>query len=261
MGLIERASANVKVKLTDFEGPIDLLLHLVREHKLDIKTVKLGDMTHQYLAYLEELPQLDLDLASEFIEVGATLVEIKSRQILPKPVAEVEGAIDPEVELRQRLEEYALFQGATENLRPMENVNRFYRAPAVAKVTTEWKLTGVGFEDLTDALAAILARVGKNAVKIEKTTIRLDRFTVRDKIKDVVGRLKSATALRFSELFEDDMTRSEVINTFLAVLELLKNQIIAARQDADFGDIEIIKGGQYDEHGDNSVDGSEWGNI
>ena len=84
MGLIQRANEEVKVHLTDFDGPIDLLLQLVREHKLDIKTVRLGEMTSQYMQYLTELPTLDLDLASEFIEVGAILVEIKSKQILPK---------------------------------------------------------------------------------------------------------------------------------------------------------------------------------
>ena len=113
MGMIQRASEEVKVHLTDFDGPIDLLLQLVREHKLDIKTVRLGDMTAQYISFLNELDTLDLDLASEFIEVGAILVEIKSKQILPKPVEEEEEPEDSEALLRQRLEEYALFKDAS----------------------------------------------------------------------------------------------------------------------------------------------------
>ena len=220
MGLIQRANEDVKVHLTDFDGPIDLLLQLVREHKLDIKTVRLGDMTAQYMQYLTELPTLNLDLASEFIEVGAILVEIKSKQILPKLEEEKAEEIDEEEQLRQRLEEYALFKDASETLKTMDDVGRFYRAPAILKVNTSWKLDGVTFDDLTNAFTAILARVGEKAAKVEKTTIRLDRFTVADKIKDVVSRLKTINQLRFTQLFDEDITRSEVINTFLAILEL-----------------------------------------
>ena len=213
---IERAGENVKVHLADFDGPIDLLLHLIREQKLDIKTVKLGEMTKQYLAYLTGLEKLDMDLASEFIEVGATLVEIKGRQILPKPIIEVEGE-DPEELLRQRLEEYNLFVGVTGKLKNLEDTNRFYRMPAEIKDTTAWTLNGVTMEDFTEILGKMLLRVGEKAVKIGKTTIKLDRFTVRDKIKDIVARLKNTGVLRFTELFEPDMTRGELINAFLAV--------------------------------------------
>jgi len=251
MGLIQRANEDVKVHLTDFDGPIDLLLQLVREHKLDIKTVRLGDMTAQYMQYLTELPTLNLDLASEFIEVGAILVEIKSKQILPKLEEEKAEEIDEEEQLRQRLAEYALFKDASETLKTMDDVGRFYRAPAILKVNTSWKLDGVTFDDLTNAFTAILARVGEKAAKVEKTTIRLDRFTVADKIKDVVSRLKTINQLRFTQLFDEDITRSEVINTFLAILELLKRQLVACRQDEAFGEIEIIKGGAY---GDGSFD-------
>ena len=258
MGLIGRSSETVKLHLTDFDGPIDLLLQLVREHKLDIKTVRLGEMTAQYLAYLDELPSLDLDLASEFIEVGAILVEIKSKQILPRPTTEQPEAEDLEEQLRQRLQEYELFKGVTQTLQTMDNVDRFYRAPAVAKVSTDWKLAGVTFADLTQAFTALLARAGKNAAKIEKTTIKLDRFTVADKIKDVVTRLKTVDRIRFSQLFIADITRSELINTFLAVLELLKRQLVACRQEQDFGEIDIVKGGAYG-NGDYHFTDSQFG--
>jgi segregation and condensation protein A len=246
MGLIGRAGENIKVHLCDFDGPIDLLLHLIREQKLDIKTVKLGDMTKQYLAYLDGLDKLDLDLASEFIEVGAILAEIKGRQILPKPSV---GDDQPDTEelLRQRLQEYNLFLGVTGQLKNLEDVDRFYRTPTPIKDTTEWTLGGVTMDDFTEVLTKMLMRVGEKATRIEKTTIKLDRFTVKDKIKDIIGRLKLAEALCFTELFEADMTRSELINTFLAVLELLKNQIITVRQTADFDEIEIKKGGSFDE--------------
>lgn len=258
MGMIQRANEDVKVHLADFDGPIDLLLQLVREHKLDIKTVHLGDMTSQYLSYLNELPTLDLDLASEFIEVGAILVEIKSKQILPRAVEEEPEKEDEEELLRQRLEEYALIKDACEDLKTMDEVGRYYRAPAVMKVNTNWKLEGVTFDDLTNAFTAILARVGENSAKVEKTTIKLDRFTVADKIKDVVTRLKTKNQLRFSQLFDADFTRSEVINTFLAVLELLKRQLVACRQEQAFGEIEIVKGGEFG-NGNLDLTDSEFG--
>ena len=251
MGMIQRANQEVKVHLSDFDGPIDLLLQLVREHKMDIKTVRLGEVTSQYLAYLTELETLDLDLASEFIEVGAILVEIKSKQILPRPEEEKPEEEDSEELLRQRLAEYALFKDASEDLKNMDEVGRYYRAPAVMKVNTSYKLEGVSFEDLTNAFTAILARVGENSAKVEKTTIKLDRFTVADKIKDVVKRLKTSNQIRFSQLFEIDITRSEVINTFLAVLELLKRQLVMCRQPEAFGEIEIVKGGAF---GDGNFD-------
>jgi segregation and condensation protein A len=252
MALIERAGENIKVHLTDFDGPIDLLLTLIHKQKLDIKTVKLGEMTKQYLSYLGELDKLDLDLASEFIEVGATLVEIKGRQILPKPIID-EQEDESEELLRQRIEEYNLFLSVTGKLKNLEDTNRFYRPPAMIKNMTEWTLDGVTMDDFTEVLAKMLVRVGENAVKIEKTTIKLDRFTVKDKIKDVMGRLKNTDSLRFTELFEPDMTRSELINTFLAVLELLKNQIITVWQNADFDEIEIKRGGGFDESGNTDI--------
>jgi segregation and condensation protein A len=258
MGLIERAGENIKVHLTDFDGPIDLLLHLIREQKLDIKTVKLGEMTKQYLAYLDDLEKLDLDLASEFVEVGATLVEIKGRQILPRPITDDEDPGDAEELLRRRVEEYNLFLEASGQLKTMEDVDRFYRNPAPIRNITSWTLNGITMDDFTAAFAKMLSRVGENAAKIEKTTIKLDRFTVADKIKDVVVRLQKTERLHFFDLFESDMTRSELINTFLAVLELLKNQIIAARQETDFADIEIIKGGNFDQ-ADNTIGAGNFG--
>jgi segregation and condensation protein A len=214
-------------------------------------------MTKQFLSYLSELPKLDMDMVSEFIEVAATLIEIKGRQILPKPTAEEEDS-DPEETLRRMIEEYNLFKDAGEQLRSIDNVNRFYRSPILPKVMTEWKLSGVTMNDLTDAFAKMLSRVGEQSRRIEKTTIKLDRFTVADKIKDIVGRLKCSARFCFSDLFLSDMTRGEVVNTFLAVLELLRTQAIAVRQEQDFADIEIVKGGTFG-NGNNVFFESEFG--
>jgi len=236
-----RASENYKVKLSDFEGPLDLLLHLIRESKLDIKTIRLAEVTAQYMGFLKELDKLDLDLASEFIEVGAVLLEIKSRNILPHEVEE-EDPEEIEQRLKAQLEEYKLLKDAGERLRPLENVNRFYKEPAVMKPSYHYTLENLGMDDLVKAFQKILFRTEQKAAPIEFKQIKLDRFTVADKIRDIRTRVDGGSAVKFFDLFEADFTRSEIINTFLALLELLKHQEIRATQQDLFSDIIIEKG-------------------
>ncbi|MDR0384308.1 MAG: segregation/condensation protein A [Christensenellaceae bacterium] len=245
MSLIERVNENYTIVLSDFDGPLDLLLAMIKEQKLDIKTIKLGDMTKQFLFYLNGLDKLNMDLASEFVEVGATLVEIKSRQILPKQIMESEIKEDPEELLRQRLEEYMLFKEQSEKLKALENTDRFYKLPTMPKSDASWNLDGLTKNDLINAFVNILDRAGKTAAKIEKTTIKLDRFTIKGQIENVIMRLKDGGRVGFRELFTNDMTRSEAVNTFLALLELLKNQIAVAEQIEQFADIEIKRGDKY----------------
>jgi len=242
VGLI-RANANFNVQLSDFEGPLDLLLHLIRESKLDIKTVPLATVTGQYMELLSGLERLDLDLASEFVEVGATLVDIKTRQILPRPKSESEEE-DPEVleaRLRAQLEEYQLLKEASEKLKAQENVNRFFRNPEPIKEVIKYRLDNLCMDSLVEAFSRVLHKIERNAAPIVERQVRMDRFTVAEKIRDIKTRLVSGGSMMFSQLFASDFTRGEVINTFLAVLELLKDGQINASQDEKFGDILINK--------------------
>ena len=233
-----------KVKLVDFEGPLDLLLHLIREKKLDIKTVRLAEVTGQYLEFMNQLDGIDLNIAAEFISIAATLIEIKARGILPRPVVEEQDPEDAEVKLLKQLEEYKLLKEASEKLKPMENVDRFYKEPAEFKPEYKYDLKNLSLEMLAQAFSRIMHRMNMAAVAIVDRRVRLDRFTVKDKIADIRTRISLGGRIMFSQLFESDFTKSEMINTFLALLELLKTGEVRASQSNAFEDIEIVgKGG------------------
>ncbi|MCL2569646.1 MAG: segregation/condensation protein A [Firmicutes bacterium] len=237
-----RASDQYKVTLSDFEGPLDLLLHLIRDAKLDIKTVPLCKVTGQYLEFLNQLDTLDLNLASEFIEVGATLVEIKTKQILPKFKEEENVEEDAEARLRAQLEEYRILKEASEKLKLQENINRFYKDPEPMKEVIKYRLDNLDLDLLTGAFLRILHKIEQKAAPVKEKSIVRDRFTVAEKITDIRNRLVSGKQFIFSSLFDADITKSEIINTFLAMLELLKGGEIKVTQGDRFTEITIIKG-------------------
>lgn len=235
----------VTFKLTDFEGPLDLLLHLVRETKMDIKTVALASITGQFLVYMEQVDTLPTDAAVEFIEIAAILIEIKARGILPKEKQE-EDPDDIESKLKQQLEEYRLLKEAGEKLKEKENVDRFYKIPVELPPTFVYKLDNLSLDALTAAFQRILHKLKSAASAIVPRQIRLDRFTVKDKMADIRTRIGKSEEVMFFDLFDSDFTKSEMINTFLALLELLKNGEILALQESAFSDIIIKKGGRDD---------------
>jgi len=247
-----RESNDVKVQLADFEGPLDLLLHLIRESKLDIKTIPLASVTSQYLEYLSQLDRLNLNLASEFIEVGATLIDIKSKQILPKLVEEEEDE-DSEAKLRAQLEEYKLLKEASLQMKELENVNRFYKEPEPVKEIIKFTLDGIEMSHLIEAFTKVMHRMGKEKVPVQEKQIRRDRFTVADKMTWLRERLTTCEKIEFLELFGIDYSKSEVINTFLAILELLKVGELHLEQECQFSEITITRGDNY---GTNSTSGS-----
>jgi len=242
---LARASDKVRIHITDFEGPLDLLLHLIRESKLDIKTIRLAEVTGQYLEFLNGLESLDLDLASEFIEVGATLIEIKGKQILPRGDAEKVDAEEMERNLLAQIEQYKLLKDASEKLKAIENVDRFYKEPAKLKTEYKFVLDNLSMDGLIAAFQRMMFRVERNAPQIVEASIKLDRFTVKDKIKSIRTLLGLCAEVRFFDLFAGDYTKGEVINTFLALLELLKRQEVRAVQQHRFADINIVKGEEY----------------
>lgn len=232
----------VTVKLSEFEGPLDLLLHLIKEGKQDIKTVALADVTAQFLEYMQQLETLDLNVAAEFIEIASTLIEIKARSILPKPV-EVEDPEDIELRLKQQLEEYKLLKEASDKLKQLENVDRFYKEPVEFRPEYKYVLDNLNMDLLTQAFSRIMHKITQKTASVANRQIKLDRFTVRDKMTDIRNRLygiEKREKLVFSELFEEDFTKSEMINTFLALLELLKTGEVRALQNNLYDDIVIM---------------------
>ncbi len=230
----------MRFKLDVFEGPLDLLLHLIKEAKLDISTVKLADITEQYLEYMQDIKNVDMDKASEFITVAATLIEIKSKSVLPTEEEVVEEDSDEALLLR-RLEEYKLFKEVGSNLKQIEDVNKLYRAPGKETEKVKIVMKDMVLDQLLDAFAKLLTKQELKKVAMDDTPKKIvkDRFTVAEKIIAIRNFSKERKRFEFEELFSDDMTKSELINVFLALLELLKLQTIKVLQNGTFGKIII----------------------
>ena len=232
-------SQGYEVHLENFEGPLDLLLQIIKDNKMDIETVKLADLTEQYLEYIAQIDKLDMENASEFIEIAAQLIEIKSRTLLP-PEQEEEEVDDPEVNLLARLKELKLFREASEKLAEEEDLDKMYKKPDKMASNVRIVLKDMSLDLMLDAFAKMMATVPKKTLEIEPKQIVKDRFTVAEKIISIKNIIREKKMMKFTDLFDKDLTKSELINTFLALLELLKMQIIKAQQSEIFGEIDII---------------------
>ena len=232
-----------KISLPLFEGPLDLLLHLIRENEIDIYNIPIAEITRQYLEYLGNMEALDLEIAGEWLVMAATLTEIKSRMLLPreKPVpSDEEDQNDPRKELVERLIEYERFKTAAELFKEREDMRSkvFMRGPAELQFDLKpvFSLENISPEDLLSALQSVLAEAEGEPV----TTLQRRKITVRMRIRELWYRVReSAGQLTFRELFDEDRTPTEIVITFLALLELLKSGRVVARQEEAFGPIMI----------------------
>lgn len=242
MSLQTAAHPEYSIRLPVFEGPLDLLLHLIREHKLDIYDIPIAEVTDQYLRYLSLMESLDLDVAGEFFVMAATLLEIKSRMLLPKPaVDEEEVESDPRSELVERLLEYERFKNAAETLRSLEEARRqvFWRmtdelenydAPVIP--------LNLQAMDLIYALQRMLEEVGEGQEEV--TSVERQKITIRMKMSEIWRKIRASEAgMQFHDLFAGPRTRLEVVLTFLALLELLRLGKIKVKQRKALGDIII----------------------
>lgn len=230
-----------RFKLDNFEGPLDLLLHLIKDAKLDILTVKLADITEQYLEYMQDIDSVDVEKASEFIIIAATLIEIKSKHLLPVEPVEEEDEVDSEAILLQRLKEYELFKQTGARLKEIEDINKLYRKPGKETEKVKVIIKDMVLDKLLDAFANLLAKQeARGKEKEEPKKIIKDRFTVAEKIISIKGYAREHKRFPFEELFDDKMTKSEMINVFLALLELLKLQSVRVEQMGVFKQINVI---------------------
>lgn len=235
------ADQKIRFKLDNFEGPLDLLLHLVKDSKLDIMTVKVSQITEQYLEYMKDLDGIDMDRASEFIIIAATLLEFKSKRLLPLDAEELEEVEQSEELFMQRLREYNLFKETGKRLREIEDINKLYRAPGKETEKVKIVMKDMVIDKLLDAFAGLLARQkarGKEQEAPKK--IVKDRFSVAEKIVSIRDYSRMHKRFPFEDLFVENMTKSEMINVFLALLELLKLQTVRVEQVGLFEQINII---------------------
>jgi segregation and condensation protein A len=235
--------ADYKVRLEIFEGPLDLLLYLIKKDELDIHAISIERITRQYLDYINTFKLLNIDLASEFIVMAANLMYMKSRTLLPRvdqPPDEDAEEDDPRWELIRQLIEYKKFKDAAGflSLREMEQEGRFAHQPDAPELPAPEAapLAEVSIFDLIRAFQNVLKRFEESH---DFGDIIDDRFTVADKIEFLLDRFQPGEARRFEDLFQSASTKSEVIVTFLAVLELMKLNQFLVRQSHLLGEIVV----------------------
>jgi segregation and condensation protein A len=230
------------VKLDSFEGPLDLLLHLIKKHEVDLYEIRVSQVTDQYLAYLREARELNLDIAGEFLVMAATLIYLKSRALLPpeeRDEFDEEEPLDPEAQLIQQLIEHERFQKVAAALaqRPVLGRDVFRRTvveAAPGEFVEPMRPAGVG--DLLLALQRVLTRRANQPVH----RVAQEHISIRDGIDLVLEQLREVRRVTFEKLFPEDASRSRIIVTFLAILELIKIGALTATQETAYGEIEVV---------------------
>jgi segregation and condensation protein A len=235
-------SAEYKVRLEVFEGPLDLLLYLIKKDEVDIYDISIERITQQYLEFMEAFKVLDLEVAGEFVVMAANLIYIKSRSLLPahvQPPEEEAEEDDPRWDLIRQLVEYKKFKDAAAQLseRELEQSNLFTRLPDAPEQMAERPLGEVSVFDLINAFNKVLKRISERSEDLRE--IFEENFTVSDKIDLIMKLTASGVALKFTELFASAASRAEVVVTFLALLELVRLKQLALTQDEPFGEIEL----------------------
>ncbi len=233
-----------KVRLDIFEGPLDLLLYLIKRDEIDIYSISIERITKQYLEYIDTFKLLNIDLASEFVVMAANLMYIKSRTLLPKPEQPPEEDAeedDPRWDLIRQLVEYKKFKDAANYLgqRELEQGELFEHIPEAPKLPTgPPPPPNVNIFDLIRAFQNVLKRFQE---ELELGEIHDDPFTVSDKIDYLMERFQPGTRMPFTSLFDKASSRTEVIVTFLAMLELIRLKQFRFEQKDPLGDIEVIR--------------------
>lgn len=236
-------------RLKDFDGPLDLLLTLVGKAQIDIRDIFVSEITDQYLEIVRNAPDLNMDEASDFLVIAATLLEIKSRSMLPRPVIRDEEA-DPEEELIRRLEEYRRFRETADSMKKFEEAARqvFTKLPEEYPLPPqEFELTGLSLDGLIQAFQRIWERkpvldANPESNHYAPRNIHRDVHTVRECMLDLMHTIKKKRKIRFEDIFAESPTREEVVTMFLAVLELLKLGQMHVKQDSVYDPMVLYSG-------------------
>lgn len=238
------AKPEIVYHLSDFDGPIPLLYELIKSAKIAIEDIFISEVTSQYVEIIRNTPkeELDFDYAGEFITMAAELVYLKSIRTLPKDDEEITED-DPEYErqlLINKIKEYALLVEQSEKLREIETINRFYRAPVFTDKDYRVALVNFSLPKLVDAFARVLANAAIHEQEIIPKKVVKDRFSVHEQMENIRLMISVRKQMKFTDLFEPDYDKSDIVTTFLAVLELLKYGRLRAEQEEVFGEITIF---------------------
>ena len=230
--------------LSNFEGPLDLLLFLINREEIEIKDVFVSQVTEQFLDYMKGLPYLDVDKISDYLNIAATIIKIKAQALVPN--LDEDPALDAEIEedkaeLIRALEEFRLIKEETKKLKEMETIGYYFKEPDkdVGETRTVFTMEHLTLEGLISAFSTLLLK-REESLKVEEVReIPRDSFTVEQKIQFVLESLETRSEVQFEELFTRDYTKPEIVTTFQAILELLKYQFLRVRQEHAFGEITI----------------------
>lgn len=232
--------------LSNFEGPLDLLLHLLTAHEIPIEDIFVSPITEQFLDYMRGLPYLDVDKVTEYLHIAATIIKIKAQSLLPQLSEDDDAALEAEEEkanLIRALEEYKLIKEETKKLKALETIGYYFKEPDkdVGEPKTVFNLDNV----TVDGLAAVLQQVMmRHEAAIAEGNllheIPRDRFTVQEKVALILESVEEGE-ITFEELFPVHHSKPEIVTTFQALLELLKHQMLLVRQDTPFGVITISR--------------------
>lgn len=246
-----------RITLETFEGPMDLLLHLIEKAQIDIYDIPINEITEQYLDYLSKMGEVDLEITSEFLVMAATLLEIKSKLLLPKPKIEYEGQqlemeeLDPRLELIRSLVEYKKYKYASSKLKDYEEIqSKVYYKPKEDLsdfACEESNLVEMDLDKLVIVFKNLIRKSKDNGRPFKLNEIVKEEYTLEECTTRIQNKLKRNKKIRFYELFSSKVTRNEIVSIFLSLLELVKSKYLVIYQRKNFDEIFIKK---LDEEGE-----------
>jgi segregation and condensation protein A len=226
----------LEVFLDTFQGPLDLLLYLIRKHNLDVLDIPMAELTRQYMSYVEMMRANQLELAAEYLLMAAVLIEIKSRMLLPRPAARTEEDNDPRAELVRRLLEYEQMKLAAQHLNELPQAGRdFSRVQVWIDQAAVKRLPDVSADDLRNAWLALITRSQAN----RRHRITREELSVRSHMTRILRQLQGHQFIAFDELFDSTASVAEIVVTFLALLELVRENQVEVTQTQTFGIIYV----------------------
>ena len=243
---------SLEIKIPLFEGPLDLLLHLIRKKEVQIEEVRLSELTASYLEYLENLQSINLDLAGDFLEIAAMLILIKSRSLLPKTTIENDDLEeeDPEEVLRRRLLEYQYYKNAAFELSSLDILGRdIFPRPENVKLISDSEEKNPEYQDISvAALMDAFEKVMKRLPKINRYLIEAETIGVEDRVEELIRHFTHKPICIFEELFEKDKPKSWIILTFISILEMMRLRILIVHQINQFSPIHCKKHNDFEKN-------------
>lgn len=240
-----------KIVLESFKGPMDLLLHLIDRAEIDIYDIPINEITEQYIAYIREMEHLDLEITSEFLVMAATLLEIKSRMLLPSIKSESEQLemeeVDPRFELVQRLVEYKKYKSVSQELQHFEQVQKkvYYKPKEdLSFFTEEDEIGEMNLDELVNALNDLLKKNKKTPITINMDEIQKEEYTLEESMEKIKAKIEEKGKINFSDLFDINSSKNEIVTVFLSILELIRTKYIRIFQEDNFSEIIISKRGR-----------------